>query len=233
MRNKLLVSAAFVALVIPAAVSAQETTSIIRGTVTQDGAPVGGAKVTAINVPSGTSVTVTTDGSGNFTFSGLRVGGPYTVKVESANGEQQVTDIYTVVQQTYDLPIELAASNTADIVVSATTIKGAGAVSKGVQTTLSAADISKVASVNRDIRDIERRDPFATFDIGNSTDRGGAIRFAGVNPRFNRFTINGVTVGDSFGLNQDSNPTNRGPVPCDSVDQVSTSAGNFDIRQTN
>ncbi|MGJ3647533.1 carboxypeptidase regulatory-like domain-containing protein [Sphingomonas sp. GlSt437] len=236
MRNMLFVGVAAAALMVPAAASAQETTSVIHGAVTNNGAPVGGAQVTAIDVSSGTRQTVTTDASGNFNFPGLRVGGPYTVQVSSPNGNKEVTDIYTVVQQTYDLPIELAAGATADtkeIVVTASSIKGAGTISKGVQTTLTAADIAKVASVNRDIRDIERRDPFATFDIGNSTDRGGAIRFAGVNPRFNRFTINGVTVGDTFGLNQDSNPTNRGPVPFDALDQVSTSAANFDIRQTN
>ncbi|MBY0519278.1 MAG: TonB-dependent receptor, partial [Sphingomonas sp.] len=135
--------------------------------------------------------------------------------------------------QTYELPIDLGADSATEVVVTSSKIRGAGNVSKGVQTTLTAIDISKVASVNRDIRDIQRRDPFATFDLGNATDRGGAIRFAGVNPRFNRFTINGVTVGDTFGLNQDASPTIRGPVPFDALEQVSTSAANFDIRQTN
>lgn len=213
--------------------SAQETTSIIRGTVSKDGTPVAGAKVTAVNVPSGTRTSSTTSADGTFSLSGLRVGGPYTVEVTSADGNASVTDVFTVVQQTYDLPIEIVGDSAADIVVTASSVRGAGNVSRGVQTTLDAVDISKVASVNRDIRDIQRRDPFATFDLGNSTDRGGAVRFAGVNPRFNRFTINGVTVGDTFGLNQDASPTIRGPVPFDALEQVSTSAANFDIRQTN
>ncbi len=233
MRNQLFIGAAIAALAIPAAASAQETTSVIRGTVTKDGAPIAGASVTAINVPSGTRTSSTTGADGVFSLTGLRVGGPYTVEVTSADGNTSVTDIFTVVQQTYDLPIELASDAAADIVVSAAKVRGAGNVSRGVQTTLNAQDISKVASVNRDIRDIQRRDPFATFDLGNSTDRGGAIRFAGVNARFNRFTINGVTVGDTFGLNQDASPTIRGPVPFDALEQVSTSAANFDIRQTN
>jgi len=232
MRSQLFISASIIALIVPAAASAQETTSIIRGTVSKDGAPVAGASVTAINVPSGTRSTVTTSSDGQFSLPGLRGGGPYTVEVSSGQGNTSVTDIYPVVQQTYTLPIDLG-SDTADIVVTASKVRGAGNVSKGVQTTLNADDIAKVASVNRDIRDIQRRDPFATFDLGNSTDRGGAVRFAGVNPRFNRFTINGVTVGDTFGLNQDASPTIRGPVPFDALGQVTTSAANFDIRQTN
>ena len=97
---------------------------------------------------------------------------------------------------------------------------------------LTQADIGKVASVNRDIRDVQRRDPFATIDLANTGDRGGAVSFAGVNPRFNRFTINGVTVGDNFGLNQDASPTNRGPVPYDAINQVSTSVAPYDFRQS-
>lgn len=233
MRYQLFLGAAAVALIVPAAASAQETTSVIRGTVTNNGAPVAGASVVATDVSSGTRVQTTTNGDGGFTLAGLRPGGPYTVDVKSDQGSTSVSDLFTVVQQTFDLPIELVKDSSADIVVTASSIRGAGNVSRGVQTTLDSVDISRVASVNRDIRDIQRRDPFATFDLGNSTDRGGAIRFAGVNPRFNRFTINGVSVGDTFGLNQDASPTIRGPVPFDALGQVSTSAANFDIRQTN
>lgn len=233
MRNSLFFGVATAALVIPAAASAQETTAIIRGSVTKGGAPVAGATVLATDVSSGTRTTSRTGANGEYTLSGLRAGGPYTVEVTSSAGNTSVQDVYTVAQQTYDLPIDLSTTSGADIVVVASKVRGAGSVSKGVQTTLSVEDIAKVASVNRDIRDIERRDPFVTFDLGNSTDRGGAVRFAGVNPRFNRFTINGVTVGDTFGLNQDASPNIRGPVPFDALGQVSTSAANFDIRQTN
>jgi len=236
MRNQLFLGAAVAALVMPAVAGAQETTSIIRGTVVSAGAPVAGAKITITHVPSGTRSTSTTDGNGSFAANGLRVGGPYTVEVSSDKGTTSISGIYTVVQQPYDLPIDLggdaAASGAAEIVVTAASIKGAGVTSDGPQTILTQADIAKVASVNRDIRDIERRDPFANIDLSNGGDRGGAVSFAGVNPRFNRFTINGVTVGDTFGLNQDASPTNRGPVPFDALAQVSVSIAPYDFRQS-
>lgn len=232
MRNQLFIGVAVAALMIPAAASAQETTSIIRGTVTKGDAPVVGATVVATDVNSGTRSSTTTSNDGAFSLPGLRVGGPYKVEVTSAEGNTSVTDIYTVVQQAYDLPINLDAGDSAgDIVVTAASIRGAGVTSDGPQTVLSAADIAKVASVNRDIRDIERRDPFASIDLSNGGARGGAVSFAGVNPRFNRFTINGVTVGDTFGLNQDASPTNRGPVPFDALAQVSVSVAPYDFRQ--
>ena len=243
MRNNLFLGVAAIALVAPAAVSAQETTSSIRGTVTNAGAPVGGASVVATDVGSGTRSETTTDANGGFSLPGLRVGGPYTVEVTSPVGNKTVTEIFTVVQQAFSLPIELSATETtagdapaddgAEIVVRASAIRGAGVRSNGPQTVLTQTDIQKVASVNRDVRDIVRRDPLATLDLTNMGERGGAVSIAGVNPRFNRFTINGVQVGDNFGLNQDASPTNRGPVPFDALAQVSVSAAAYDFRQGN
>ena len=167
---------------------------------------------------------------GGFTVSGLRSGGPYTVAVASTSGSTTVTDIFLSVGQPYDLPVDVAAAS-GDITVTASAIKRAGIVSDGPQTTLDAVAISKVASINRDIRDIERRSPFATLDRSNG--QFGAVSIAGTNPRFNRFTINGAQVGDQFGLNPDASPTRRGPVPFDALDQVSVSAAPYDIRQSN
>lgn len=238
MRNNLFWGVAAVALMAPAVASAQETTAAIRGTVTLNGQPVGGATVLATETSSGTKSDVTTNADGSFAFNGLRPGGPYTVAVTSPSGTKTITDVYTVVQQTYDLPIELAdttggSGTGGDIVVTASRVAGAGTRSDGPQTIFTGADVRKVASVNRDIRDVEKRDPFATLDLSNTGDRGGAVSFAGVNPRYNKFTINGVTVGDTFGLNQDASPTNRGPIPYDAIGQVSLSIAPYDFRQSN
>ncbi|MBM3929399.1 MAG: TonB-dependent receptor, partial [Sphingomonadales bacterium] len=230
MRNMLICGVAAAALVAPLAAAAQETTSSIRGTVTADGAPVAGAQVTIVNVPSGTTSTTTTGNDGSFNATGLRIGGPFTVSVASPQGNTQVTEIFTVVGQPYDLPIELVTSDPGtEIVVTASSIAGAGTVASGPRTVLTQADISKVASVNRDVRDLARRDPLAQLDLSNSR----AVSFAGVNPRFNRFTINGVQIGDNFGLNADANPTARGPIPFDAIGQFSVSIAPSDIRQGN
>lgn len=212
---------------------AQETTSVIRGTVTTaDGAPVAGAQITITHEPSGTVSTTSSAADGTFSASGLRVGGPYTVAIQSGAGNSSVTDVYTSVGQPYTLPVVLGQDKGQELVVTAQSVRGAGVTSDGPQTVLTQTDIGKVASVNRDVRDVERRDPFANIDLSNNGDRGGAVSFAGVNPRFNRFTINGVTVGDTFGLNQDASPNIRGPVPLDALAQVSVSIAPYDFLQS-
>jgi hypothetical protein len=234
MRNHLFIGAAVAALIAPAAVQAQETTSTIRGTVTSGGAPVPGAIVEITNVPSGTRSVVNTDASGSFNASGLRVGGPFTVRVTAPGyTDTTVTDIFTVIAQAYDVPIELAADTTgeADIVVTASSIPNAGTISQGPATLLTADDIENVASLNRDVRDLMRRDPFARLD--DTPGGGRAVSFAGQNARFNRFSVDGVPVTDNFGLNPDGLPTRRSPIPFDAIGQFQTKVAPYDVREGN
>jgi hypothetical protein len=235
MRNQLFIGAAVAALIAPAAVQAQETTSTIRGSVTSAGAPVAGAAVEILHVPSGSRSTVTTDASGSFNAGGLRVGGPFTVKVTAAGyPEYSVTDIFTVIAQAYDLPIELTAETASageDIVVTASSIVNAGTISQGPATVLTSEQIDSVASLNRDVRDLMRRDPFARLD--DTPSGGRAVSFAGQNARFNRFSIDGVPVTDNFGLNPDGLPTRRSPVPFDAIGQFQTKVAPFDVREGN
>jgi outer membrane receptor for ferrienterochelin and colicin len=208
---------------------AQETTSSITGTVTSNGTPIPNATVTVVHVPSGTRTTATTNAAGAYTAAGVRTGGPYTVRV-SASGyaNTQVTDVYTTLGQTFELPLTLQSTGK-EIVITASRVRGARSISEGPATVLNANDISKIASVNRDIRDLMQRDPFASLDSSQSTGR--QVTFAGVNPRFNRFTIDGVPVTDSFGLNPDGLPSRRGPVPLDSIAQFETKEAPYDIRE--
>ncbi|KTF67360.1 TonB-dependent receptor [Sphingomonas sp. HT-1] len=231
MRTHYLAGVAAAALLIPVAAHAQETTSTIRGTVTADGAPVPDATVVATNAASGTRSTARTDSTGTFTLTGLRAGGPYTVEVTAANySNSSVTDIYTIAAQSFDLPIELVAQGQ-EIVVTASTVRGARSISQGPATVLSAEQIANVASLNRDIRDLSRRDPFARLD---DTPTGGrAISFAGQNARYNRFTVDGVPITDNFGLNTDGLPSRRSPIPLDAIGQFQAKVAPYDVREGN
>jgi hypothetical protein len=224
--NKFSLFCAASALAMPVAIHAQETTSSIRGSVTSGGSPVAGAAVRIVNVPSGTTSTATTDAEGNFNASGLRVGGPYTVTVAAPGFQEfQVTDISLTAGQPFRVPIDLASAGE-EIVVTASRA-GAREQSQGPITTLTREEIEGVASVQRDIRDIARRDPFANIDASNSR----ALEIAGQNGRLNRFSVDGVQFSDDFGLNNGGLPTARGPVPFDAIEQLSVKVAPYDVEE--
>ena len=223
LRALALPAVAIAALAVPVAGYAQETTSTIQGTVTRGGVAQSGIDVTVVHVPSGTRSTATTDASGSFTLSGLRVGGPYTIDA----GGTQITDVSLTAGEAFSLPIELPAEAAADIVVTATRVVSARNISQGPVNVLTAAQIAQVASLSRDIRDLARRDPFATLDT-SGTNRN--VSFAGQNARYNRFTIDGVPITDGFGLNPDGLPSRRGPIPLDAIEQFQTKVAPYDVR---
>jgi hypothetical protein len=225
MRNQLMFGVAAAALLAPVAAYAQETTTTIRGTVTSEGVPVNGATISILHVPTNTVQTVSSSGDGSFVANGLRAGGPFTVTVSAPGYEDtQITDINTSIGSIYNLPVSLNSQGEA-IVVTARSLRGAGLTTTAANTTLGAEAISQVATVNRDIRDLARRSPLVDIDYGNNR----ALTFAGKNPRFNLFTIDGVQVNDSYGLNSDGLPTKRGPVPLEAIEQFSAMAAPYDI----
>ena len=231
MRSLRLGSALF-ALVAASAVYGQETTSTIRGTVVNNsGTAVPNATVTITHVPSGTRSVLMSGNDGSFNATGLRVGGPFTVAV-SAPGyvATQVTEISTVAAQAFELPVTLSAEGE-EIVVTASSVVGARSVSQGPATVLSATKIATIATINRDIRDLSRRDPFARLD--DTPSGGRAISFAGQNARYNRFSVDGVAITDNFGLNTDGLPSRRSPIPLDAIGQFQAKVAPFDVRDGN
>lgn len=201
---------------------AQETTASIRGSVISGGKPVEGATVVVVHKPSGTASRTVTGATGSFVSSGLRPGGPYTVTV-TASGRNAVTrsDLNLTVGQPYTLPIVLAEVGEVEEVV-VTGVRDAG----GLAATFDRDEVQAVASVARDIRDIARRDPFASF---NPSTRGVSI--AGANNRTNRFSVDGVRFSDNFGLQNGGLPTKRGPVPLDAIEQLSVKVAPYDVTE--
>ena len=176
---------------------AQETSSAVRGVVEGPGGPVAGATVTVVHEPSGTTLSTTTSTDGSFAANGLRVGGPFTVTVDASGFESaQVNEVYLQAGIPTRLPIKLDV--TKEIVVTGSSLQPKIALTDGPTTALGRAEIESAASVNRDIRDLARRDPLATIDLTNSR----TIEIAGNNGRLNRFSVDGMQMSDDFGLNK-------------------------------
>jgi hypothetical protein len=207
---------------------AQETTSSVRGNVyDQDGNPIAGATVVITHVPSGTSSTQTTDSAGSFNASGLRLGGPFTVRVTAEGYEAAEQEIgFLAAGQAQRISVSLADIGKT-IVVSGARTRSAITLGTGAATVLTARDIAGVANINRDIRNLAARDPLVTLDATNN----GAISIAGQNNRFNRFTVDGVAFGDPFGLEAGGLVSSRGPVPLDAIGEFSVETAPVDIQQ--
>jgi outer membrane receptor protein involved in Fe transport len=217
------------ALTIAAPVMAQDTTSAVRGTVLSDlGSPVSGATVTLVHTPSGTRATTSTSAEGTFEARGLRIGGPYEVKIEAQGfREQTITDVFLTIGDTFRLETQLVAEvgEMEAIVVSAAAIRSGGLIT-GSASQYTSDEVLGTVSSRRDIRDLIRKDPFASFIPGN-----GGISFGGTNTRFNRFSVDGVQLQDNFGLNNGGLPSSRGLISLDAIEQISVKSAPFDIAE--
>ena len=214
---------AVLALASASAVHAQETTSAMRGTVSADGAPVAGAAVTIVHVPSGTRATTVSEANGAFDARGLRVGGPYEITVQSASREPRtISGVFLSLADTARVDVDLTSDEVEAVTVTAAASSDGDT---GPKTVLNRDAIEAVVSINRDVRDLARRDILVSQNVRND----GGISIAGSNPRTNRITIDGVAAQDPYGLETGGLPTARGPISLDAVEQFSVAAVPTDV----
>ena len=216
------VFAIFISSINTSDLSAEQTTGVIRGSVIDEsGNPVSGASVQIIHTPSGSKSSTSTGNSGAFYSRGLRLGGPFKITVTKSGLSNTKTNIFTKLGSEAGVSFTLSSNNIEEIVVTA---KSANLDSLGVGpgSVFDAEDISTLPSIDRDIKDIAKLDPFVTVD------NSGRLSFAGGMPRLIGFIIDGVSANDSYGLSSNSYPTNRMPLSMDVIDQVSVKVANFD-----
>ena len=109
-RNRLHITLSALLLFSAAApVFGQNTSATLDGVVVDSsGHPVAGATVEIIHEPSGTRSTVVTDSQGRYTNRGLRVGGPYTVQVQTGStGRVGPDEVYLLLAETSTINLTL------------------------------------------------------------------------------------------------------------------------------
>ncbi len=213
-----------VALVAPFAI-AQETTAQLNGFVVgADGQPIPGADVTIIHLPSGTSTNTTTSATGQFSATGLRVGGPYRVTAQATDmQEATVEELYTrLAERTSVTLVAQPIAQLAGVEVLGTSERD---VTIGAGSRFTSQDVRALPSISRDIKDVVRVDPKAWVDPTNVD----ALEVAGVNNRYNTITVDGVRQSDDFGLNNNGYPTERSPLSVDAIEAVSVLTAPFSV----
>ena len=216
---------AVLALASASAVYAQETTGAIRGVVTdENGASVANATVTITHVPTGATLSTVSSTNGFYSARGLRVGGPYTIKVAAPNYEGQTANLSALgVGDPAEVGLTLYTVGSVDAIT--VTAARAGGATQGPGTNFTAGDVQNLPSISRDLKDVARIDPFATIDPTNQD----ALSFAGTNTRFNQLTVDGNRQNDDFGLNNNGYPTQRSPISIDAVGAVQVSIAPYSV----
>lgn len=207
---------------------ATDTAALIRGAIQ---APAGkhlkNAQITITHQPSGLVKNIQVNESGEYRAHGLRLGGPYTVVVSAAGYQSKAfSNIYLQLNDSYDLSAQLALTdNTETIVVTAPVNRFTNA---GASSVFSENEINQSALINRDLKDIVRKNPLAVLDVS-----GSELTIAGSNPKFNSLTIDGVGINDTFGLNANGYPASRPPISMNAVEQIAIDYAPFSARASN
>jgi Carboxypeptidase regulatory-like domain/TonB dependent receptor-like, beta-barrel len=231
------VLAAFIAVVmltVPVAGNAQEITTTIRGTVTApDGAPAAGQTVTITDTRTNSARTVRTKDNGSFDVRGLPVGGPYTIRVQSAAYQDTlVTDVFTNLSAPSSFGIALVASDEAlEEIVTTARMVATAPMAIGPGTAFSLEDIESMPSIARQIRDVIRIDPRVSLGRADN-GAGSGINCLGGSSRSNSITIDGAVANDGFGLNEGTGTSARFafPVPYDTVASASVEFAPLDVQ---
>jgi hypothetical protein len=207
----------------PASVLAQVITATLRGTVhgADDGTAMAEVEVTLVNEATGDVRTATTNAGGAFVFANLQVGGPYHVTANFAGFDPaEEKGILLTASRTRDVDIGMKLHGEV-IEVSGNAIPR----NTSNKTVFTAAEINELPSVNRDPRDVVRRNPEVTVEGG-----ARALSIGGANNRYNSITIDGIRQDDDFGLNASGYPTRRSPIALSAIQELAVDSSPFDVR---
>ncbi len=207
---------------------AQETTSSMVGFITNaDGSPAAGATVEIVHAPSGTRSIATTNAEGRYSAAGLRVGGPYNVRIASTGNPPQVIEgLFISLGKAFTLDLALQQGDVMQEIV-VTGDRLVAAVS-GTGRSFGEEQIKNSPTVNRDMKSTLKLDPRVSLDATNLD----AISIGGANNRFNQLSVDGVRQNDDFGLNNNGYPTQRSPISLDAIEQLAVVTNPFDVEYT-
>ena len=216
-------------LSLPVASNAQETSSSVRGTVTDaNGAPVAGAQVIVKNEDTGLTRSATTNSAGAYNVRNLPIDSNYSVSVAAegyagARTEGVQVNLGRTAQENFALDASAAIE---EIIVTGTQ-SVLTQVAVGPSASFGLEELENAPAINRNIVDVLRADPRIYVD--ESRGDINAVQCAGKNSRFNSLTVDGVRMNDSFGLNSNGYPTERMPFSYDAIEQVSVELAPFDV----
>jgi hypothetical protein len=209
------------------------STAVLRGRVTgEGGTPLAGAQVTVVHGPTSAQVRAMSDAEGIYQLTGMRPGGPYTVRV-SRLGYATATrsDVEMRLGQLLVLNFQLSPSATTleEITVQAQVDTRFSTSRTGASITIDQEQIELHPLVERDFLEIADVSPMVT-----RTETGG-ISVSGQNERYNSITINGALHQDVFGAFASGVPgaeARAKAIPLGAVQEFQVQVAPYDVRSS-
>ncbi|MEO6489922.1 MAG: TonB-dependent receptor [Ferruginibacter sp.] len=223
MHFKKLIPFVFSLLALPFFVRAQVTTSSISGVIISDkNDPLVGATIVAVQVPTGTRYTTTSQSGGRFTFPNIAPGGPYSITATFTGMEPfNKADINVPLGEKFDISIQLSTSikELETVLVSGTR---SAVVKTGASTNISNRQITTIPNTARGIAGLTKLTP-----------QSNGTSFAGMNSRYNNITIDGSVFNNNFGRSGDGFVPggSASAISVDAIDQIQVNIAPFDVRQ--
>lgn len=223
-------------LLVASRAMAQETNGRLQGRITDStGAPLAGASITLTHLPTGTRYTTQSFSDGSYVFPGLRVGGPYQLRVTYSGMQSAlIEEIQVTLGEPRVIPVSmlLEAQQLAAVTISGGRRYLAGKYGTG--TNISKDQLQTMPATSRSLQDLTRLVPQATKD--NS--------FLGSSFRYNNVTIDGAINNDAIGFSpslggqtgtsgQPGSSTRTNPISLDAIQDIQVELAPYDVKLGN
>lgn len=231
MKRSLLLFVAVFALLPALALRAQVTTGGINGLITDKaGKAMAGVRIMATHEPSGTKYGAVSNVSGRYLIPGMRTGGPYTLQFTAVGMKpEKYSDIYVKLGETsvYNAKMDEGEVKLSEITVISKKNAVMSAERTGAATNIGKETIQSLPTLSRSVQDMTRLTPQA----------GSNLSFAGQDPRFTSFSVDGSVFNNNFGLQGagggalPGSQTGATPISLDAIEELQVNLAPYDVRQ--
>ena len=175
----------------------QETTANLGGSIVDpSGAPVAGATINLVHIPTGAKAMTQTNSKGLFNAPNLKPGGPYTIVITYTGLQTQtVENVQLNLGNNPDLSLILKKDEKA---LTEVVVNGNRKINN-TNLTVGKNQLQAMPAINRSLSDFTRLTPQSN---NNS--------FAGSNFRYNNFTLDGAVNNDAIGFSNSAGGVSGG-----------------------
>ena len=203
---------------------AQETTSEIRGVVTDQNGPIAGATVSALHVPSGTKYATTSRKDGHYNLANLKIGGPYDLTITFVGYKPETQNNITLIlgqEFNSDFKLTSESQQLEEVIITSRPDKTFNKNRTGSQEVINRMQIERLPTINRSLQDFTKLTPSSN-----------GLSFGGRNNLYNNVTVDGANFNNAFGLSSTlGGQTNSQPISLDAIEQIQVNVSPYDVRQ--